>query len=42
MELIRQMWDFYHAEVLNSVFPKQSITQTYSYEIYDSKYKIKK
>ena len=30
MELICQKWDFYHAEALNSILTKQSITQTYS------------
>ena len=30
MELMFQKWDFYHAEALNSILPKQSITQTYS------------
>ena len=29
MELICQKWDFYHAEALNSILPKQSIAQTY-------------
>ena len=41
MELICQKWDCYHAEALNSILPKQSIAQTYSYEKYDSKSKIK-
>ena len=30
MELICQKWDLYYAEALNSILPKQSITQIYS------------